>query len=85
MSHLMHVDGDYIIYIGAGETEITVEEYEDIKNAIEDMPEAEEGCAYRLTTELAWEKVEAPDEAVDDATSSDYESALSELGVKLND
>ena len=43
---------------GLGGTEITEAEYNEIKSAINNMPQAENGYWYRLTDGLTWEKYE---------------------------
>ena len=55
------VDG-YITSIGtgAGQTEITKDEYEYILTAIQSRPTPEPGFDYRLREDMSWELVECP-------------------------
>lgn len=55
------VDG-YITCIGtgAGQTEITQDEYEYILTAIQSRPTPEPGFDYRLREDMSWELVERP-------------------------
>lgn len=55
------VDG-YITSIstGAGQTEITQDEYEYILTAIQSRPTPEPGFDYRLREDMSWELVERP-------------------------
>lgn len=55
------VDG-YITSIstGAGQTEITKDEYEYILTAIQSRPTPEPGFDYRLREDMSWELVERP-------------------------
>ena len=55
------VDG-YITYIGtgAGQAEITHEEYDSILAVIQSRPIPEAGFDYRLREDMTWEQVERP-------------------------
>ena len=55
------VDG-YITSVstGAGQTEITKDEYEYILTAIQSRPTPEPGFDYRLREDMSWELVERP-------------------------
>lgn len=63
MVRCKQTDGDYILAvgIGAGGTEITEAEYEQIMAAIRSCPEAD-GKGYRLKTDLTWEEYDLPPE-----------------------
>ena len=82
------VDG-YITYIGtgAGQAEITNEEYDSILAVIQSRPIPEAGFDYRLREDMTWELVELPPEPEYDpeATEADYLEALAELGVTLDE
>lgn len=84
--YFKNIEGEYIVSIGtgAGNEEITKEEYENILSVVRNRPTPEEGYDYKLRTDLTWELVEAP--AVEDdteATEADYLDALAELGVEV--
>ena len=61
MYYIIVVDG-YITSIctGAGQTEITKDEYEYILTAIQSRPTPEPGFDYRLREDMSWELVERP-------------------------
>ena len=70
-----HISGDEIIAIGtgAGGTEITEAEYNDIMAIIQSCPNVEGKC-YRLKTDLTWEEYDLPPEpelSDDDEVSTD--------------
>lgn len=89
MRYYKHIENDYVLYIGTGPggEEITAEEYENILTIIRSRPTAEVGYGYRLKTDLTWELVELPSEPELDpeATEADFQEALSELGVTVNE
>lgn len=68
------VDG-YITCIGtgAGQTEITQEEYENILTVIQSRPTPEAGFDYRLREDLTWEQVEL---LIDDDPELSEEEAM---------
>lgn len=76
-----------ILSVGTGGNtgeEITEAEYNTILETIRNAPTAPDGYCYRLTDSLEWELYEMPViEVEDEATSVDYQSALSEFGVKV--
>jgi len=80
MYYKMIEDG-YITSIGtgAGQTEITQEEYNEILSLIQSRPIPEAGFDYRLRTDLTWEQVERPIE--DDPELSEQEAMDIILGV----
>lgn len=45
---------------GAGQVEITKEEYDSILAVIQSCPAPDAGFYYRLCTDLTWERVERP-------------------------
>lgn len=71
MKWFKNIKDEYITVIGtgAGDVEITQEEYENILSVIRNRPTPEAGYDYRLRTDLTWELVEAP--AVDDEIGAD--------------
>ena len=73
------VDG-YITSIGtgAGQTEITKDEYEYILTAIQSRPTPEPGFDYRLREDMSWELVERPID--DDPELSEQEAMAIILG-----
>lgn len=81
-------DGIIISFgIGEGGQEITEKEYSEILEAMSEKPEPEEGIDYELTDSLEWRSyaVEPVDPEEDDADAEDYQKALEDLGVKLNE
>ena len=73
------VDG-YITCIGtgAGQAEITHEEYDSILAVIQSRPIPEAGFDYRLREDMTWEQVERPID--DDPEMSDQEAMAIILG-----
>lgn len=73
------VDG-YITYIGtgAGQAEITHEEYDSILAVIQSRPIPEAGFDYRLREDMTWEHVERPID--DDPELSEQEAMAIILG-----
>lgn len=64
--------------------EITEAEYNRIKAIIDNRPTAPDGYGYKLTDSLEWELYELPIEEVEEeATVTDYQNALSEMGVEV--
>ena len=85
-TYFKNIEGDYIVAVstGAGNEEITKEEYENILSAVHSRPASEEGYDYKLCTDLTWELVEVPVVEEDpEATEADYLEALAELGVEV--
>ena len=82
----LNIDG-YLVSIGTGTggTEITESEYNEILSVIHSAP-SKDGYGYRLKTDLTWEEYELPpiDDTDDEATESDYITALQDLGVEVN-
>ncbi len=79
----------YLHSIGTGGMtgeEITQREYENIENVIRNAPAAPDGYAYVLTESLEWElvRVEMP-EIIEEATDTDYQAALEEMGCSFHD
>ena len=67
--------------------EITAEEKDNVYSLLLNRPTAQDGYTYKLKADtLTWELVELPpiDETDDDATESDYITALQDLGVTLD-
>lgn len=85
MSYFKIVKDGYILAIGVGTTGATIyeDEYNSILAAIQSCPSAPNGYGYRLTADLKWELYELPaeDREEEEATTEDYQAALSELGV----
>lgn len=79
------MDG-YIIGVVAGvspaNSNATAEEYRTVKAMLCNPPTAPEGHYYRLREDLTWELCEMP-EIPEDATESDYITALNKMGVQL--
>ena len=80
------VNNGYIVSVnnvGIG-TEMTDEEYETIREALNNKP-TKEGYGFKLKTDLTWEMFELPKEEITEATETDYINALEELGVNFNE
>ena len=83
------VENGYIIAVTTnyGQIEITDGEYSELLAMIRSEPTAPDGYTYMLRADtLEWELVELPPEPEpvdEDATTEDYESALTELGVTV--
>ena len=79
--------GGYISFVGTGEMgeQITESEYNEILSIIHNRPTAPTGFTYKLKADtLEWELVELPPiEDDDEATESDYITALQDLGVEV--
>ena len=71
---------------GSGGEEITAKEYEAIRNAVNNKPQPTDTTDYMLRSDLTWEAYTIepvdPDES---AEIEDYQSALEDLGVNLNE
>lgn len=81
-----NTENGYIVSIVEGVTNgnITVEEYNAILDVIHSKPTAPEGYDYKLKEDLTWELYElppAPPPEEEEAEESDYQAALSRLGV----
>ena len=68
-----NIEDGYITCIGtgAGQIEITQDEYEYILTVIKFRPTPEPGFDYRLREELTWEQVEAPEPDEEDITAEE--------------
>ena len=81
------IENGYIIAvtIGAGQTSISEEEYNELLGIFRTKPADPDGYCYMLLADtLEWELVELPPEPEDpEAEISDYEQALADLGVRL--
>ena len=82
------IDG-YLVAIGTGTggEEITESEYNELLSIIHNRPTPQNGYNYKLKADtLTWELVELPpiDDTDDEATESDYITALQDLGVEVN-
>ena len=78
----MLVKDNYVIAV-----EKTDEKYSEILSIIHNRPTAPTGYIYKLKADtLTWELVELPpiDDTDDEATESDYITALQDLGVEVN-
>ena len=78
----------YVDSVGIGNvgTELTESEYNTILQKIQSKPEAPDGYTYKLRADnLEWEMVEMPEPIDENAEISDYENALSDLGVRFGD
>ena len=88
MRYYKTVSDGHILLIGTGAAgeEITEKEYAEIKNVIRNAPTAPDGYAYVLTESLEWElvRVEMP-EIIEEATDTDYQAALEEMGCSFHD
>ena len=77
----MIINGNYIVAI-----EKKDEQYNEILSIIHNAPSAPNGFTYKLKADtLEWELVELPpiDDTDEDATESDYITALQDLGVEI--
>lgn len=89
MRHYKQITAPYIVSIGTGSggTEITEAEYNEILSIIRNRPQTE-GKGSRLRTDLTWEEYDLPPEPEPseedmEATETDYQAALAELGVTV--
>jgi len=80
MYYFKTTNGNYILSVGtgAGGTEITESEYNEIMTAIQNKPEATETTDYQLKTDLTWEAYEV--EPVTDPDIGDAEALNIILG-----
>lgn len=76
----------YILAVGTGTVgkAITESEYNEILSVIHSAPN-KGGYGYRLKADMTWEEYELPpiDDTDDEATESDYITALQDLGVEV--
>ena len=80
------IQDGYTKLIGSGSKgiEITEAEYNHIKSVVDNRPTAPDGFGYRLTESLEWELYELPIvEEIDEATETDYQNALRDMGVNV--
>lgn len=82
MRYYKQAENGYILSIGtgAGEEEITQDEYENILSVIRSCPTAEVGYGYKLRTDLTWELVEVPVIPEDEQEITDEEALNIILG-----
>ena len=89
MTYYKTMDSGCILSIGTGPggTGITESEYAEILAVIRSKPSARDGFDYRLKTDRTWEECELPPAPTEEeeAEAADYEAALAELGVHVND
>ena len=90
MKYYKHVDGNIIISICTGSNlaiqEISEEEYITIMNVVNTKPEDTEDTVYILYADpLRYEPHPRPAEEEPEATVEDYQEALAEMGVELNE
>lgn len=64
MKYYKNVENGYIISIstGAGQIEITQQEYNEISDVVSKMPVAQQGYTYKLKEDLTWETHEITEE-----------------------
>lgn len=76
-----NIDGGYIAAIGtgAGDVEITKEEYESILSVIRSRPIPEPGYDYRLREDLTWELVEVPPREGAEISGDEFMAMLEEV------
>ena len=81
--------GDHLVGVTTHDSKFSVEiteaEYNEILSLIHNRPTAQDGFTYKLKADtLTWELVELPPiEDDDEATESDYITALQDLGVEV--
>lgn len=88
MRYYKMISEGYLLSVGTGGNtgeEILKAEYNTIMQTILNVPTAPDGFGYRLTESLEWELYELPvvEDADEEATAEDYQSALSEFGVSV--
>ena len=86
MRYYKMISDGYILSVGIGLSgeEITESEYNTILEIIRNKPAAQDGYDYKLTNSLEWELYEMPQiEVEEEATVTDYQNALSEMGVEV--
>lgn len=85
MRYYKIINSSYLIAVGhgSGGTEITEAEYSNLLEVIHNKPNAPDSYDYRLREDLEWELYELPIIPTEDeeATTEDYEAALTEVGV----
>ena len=90
MNYFKVVNDGYIIAVckNCGKIKITESEYNELLSIIHNRPTPPSGYDYKLKANtLEWELVELPepsDDTDDEATESDYITALQDLGVEVN-
>ena len=90
MKYYKTINDGYFVSIGTGPggTKITETEYNELLSITHNRPIPSTGCDYKLTADtLTWELVELPepsDDTDEEATESDYITALQDLGVEVN-
>lgn len=79
------IENGYFLGVGIGNVgiEITKEEHDSLLAIILNHPKAEAGCGYSLREDLTWERNE-PIPTEEEATETDYQTALESLGVNFN-
>lgn len=83
------IKNGYITAIGVGrnDSQITKDEYDALMIIVHNRPAPPAGYDYLIRADtLEWELVElppAPEPVDEEATATDYENALSELGVTV--
>lgn len=89
MGFFKHTKDGYILAVGKStiKSNITEEEYNSIVDVIRNAPPAQYGKRMRLREDLTWDVFEIPEPTPEEEdtyapTAEDYETALSELGVK---
>lgn len=82
MRYYKQISTTYITAIGtgAGNTEITESEYNEIMSIIQNRPQAD-GKGYRLKTDLTWEEYDLP--ATPEPSDSDELSETEALSILL--
>lgn len=88
MGYIKHVENGYIVSVQTnaplGTENCTEEEYNNIMNVLKNAPTQKDGYGYRLKEELTWEEYELPI-VEEEATETDYQNALAEMGVDLHE
>ena len=85
MNYRKSVSNGYVLGVGMSEsdTNVTQADYELITERMSNIPEAPEGkIAVLLDGTYEWAFIDTPEE---DATIEDYETALEEMGVILDE
>lgn len=90
MRYFKMITDGYLISVGEGSggEEISFAEYNAFLKLFAEKPDAQDGYKFRLCADsLEWELVEVPEpEPIDESAEiSDYENALSDLGVRFGD
>ena len=82
------IENGYITAVGTGidGDNISKAKYDEIIGIIHSAPKAPEGYQYTLrASDLEWELSEIPPEPQNDATEEDYQDALEQIGVKIDE